>query len=1018
MVSLFFKTTRIICSLSILLTMGFNFAQAQHPISNALHSLTTDGDFEKAKKTISRFTDKDVVSLPDSTIFDYYYLKGAIAQNDGDLKGKLTYLTAAKMLCEYSLGIHDPVYLELCWTLGKDLARAGEIVSAFEIYQSALIQSIGLYDTSDSDVAWQYAEIEDKVFDWYKNDSIRSAMLNHRPRLRPRPIKEAVTQNDIEFYQYFQQNEALREKLQHADSRYADNKYQAAANSYIELGNLINDNPIAKATINELAALNLLNINGFRRAEELLLENVKLLDQYKSTKVYRRTLSQLSNLYNTLHNYDKAMDYISQAKFWYEHSLDFGRGYILCLQRCAALERGKRKYFMAIVHEDVAIQELYKNSNWGDTSGVGTEKDNFLADMLSSASVFYNDAGFSKDARTLVNSAISISETHGWDSSVYYNNLAQVCLADKDYESALIAEQNAFNRCVDTRRQVEIGTELGIMQYMARKPIDQETLKMVTQGLNKQTAEVFAYLSTDERRDYWTYFQYHLPMLNFLMYQCDDHSLYGSIYNNILQEKGLLLRTSNHIKQSIYDSGNKEDWQAYGRLLELRQKQLLQPQDKSLSAEMDQIDKLLTKKYATFSEFSTTQTTTWETIANKLKADEIAIEFYNIPEANWNGNEVETLPRYCAVTIKNGYDAPHIIPICRKDDLEKLIDNDEIYDDASAYKLIWKPLESELSGTNNVFFAADGDLHRIAIEYLQMPDGKRMTDKYNIYRLSSTRVIAEPQRQTTAQNAVLYGGLKYDLTEEEIKEHSRSSRGIHASRSGNFSNFRYGVSYLPKTLKEVHDIDSLLTGKTGISVQMITGPVGTEESIKALAGKSIDILHLATHGFFWAEDKAEERNYVSFLSTRDISAMRQEDYALLRSGLFFSGANIGLKGEKLPDNVEDGVLTAQELSTMNLGNVDLVVMSACKSGLGETTGEGVFGLQRGFKLAGAKSLLMSLWKVDDEATCLLMTEFYKNLLSGKSKQASLCQAQVTLRHNPQYSAPEFWAGFVLLDALD
>lgn len=172
---------------------------------------------------------------------------------------------------------------------------------------------------------------------------------------------------------------------------------------------------------------------------------------------------------------------------------------------------------------------------------------------------------------------------------------------------------------------------------------------------------------------------------------------------------------------------------------------------------------------------------------------------------------------------------------------------------------------------------------------------------------------------------------------------------------------------------------------------------------------------MATHGFYWSEEDAEERNYVSFLSNIKNKKQNYEDMALLRSGLFFSGANIGLAGESLPDDVEDGVLTAKELSTMNLGNVDMVVMSACQSGLGETTGEGVFGLQRGFKLAGANTLLMSLWKVDDEATKVLMTEFYKNYLSGKTKRESLSLAQKTLRTT--YPEPEYWAAFILLDAL-
>ena len=96
----------------------------------------------------------------------------------------------------------------------------------------------------------------------------------------------------------------------------------------------------------------------------------------------------------------------------------------------------------------------------------------------------------------------------------------------------------------------------------------------------------------------------------------------------------------------------------------------------------------------------------------------------------------------------------------------------------------------------------------------------------------------------------------------------------------------------------------------------------------------------------------------------------------------------------------------------------MVVMSACESGLGETFGDGVFGLQRGFKLAGAKTLLMSLWKVDDEATQILMTEFYKNYLNGMSKRESLLAAQKAVRKTPGFEAPKYWAAFILLDGLN
>ena len=372
-------------------------------------------------------------------------------------------------------------------------------------------------------------------------------------------------------------------------------------------------------------------------------------------------------------------------------------------------------------------------------------------------------------------------------------------------------------------------------------------------------------------------------------------------------------------------------------------------------------------------------------------------------------------PRYCAVLLRKDYKYPHIIPLCKESQLEEL-DKEDLYETDSIYKLIWQPLEEELKEVRNIYFAADRELHKIGIEYAPISENENIGDRYNLFRLSSTRVLAENKTKSKKESAVLYGGLKYDLGKEELIAESRSGdyHPTSTSRAFTAESSRYGVRYLPGTLKEVEEISQNFKN----TPRLITDITGTEESFKSLAGSPIDIIHLATHGFFWSEEDANKRSYVTFLNPNNRGQQSEEDYALTRSGLFFSGANIGLQGEALPDDVEDGVLTALELSNMNLGRVDMVVMSACESGLGETSGEGVFGLQRGFKLAGANTLLMSLWKVDDTATHKLMTEFYRNYLSGKSKQESLTLAQQFLRNDPEYSDPEYWAAFILLDGLN
>jgi CHAT domain-containing protein len=117
---------------------------------------------------------------------------------------------------------------------------------------------------------------------------------------------------------------------------------------------------------------------------------------------------------------------------------------------------------------------------------------------------------------------------------------------------------------------------------------------------------------------------------------------------------------------------------------------------------------------------------------------------------------------------------------------------------------------------------------------------------------------------------------------------------------------------------------------------------------------------------------------------------------------------------ELPETVQDGILTAKEVSLLDLRETDLVVLSACETGKGEVTGDGVFGLQRAFKMAGVQTIIMSLWPVNDQATQLLMTEFYNNWIGKhQSKREAFRNAQNTVR--TQYEEPEYWAGFIMLD---
>ena len=398
----------------------------------------------------------------------------------------------------------------------------------------------------------------------------------------------------------------------------------------------------------------------------------------------------------------------------------------------------------------------------------------------------------------------------------------------------------------------------------------------------------------------------------------------------------------------------------------------------------------------------------WRDVQKSLKDDEIAIEFIEFPLID-NQNQL----MYAALTIRKDSKYPMMTPLFEEKTLKSVSDT-LYYQCQEMTNLIWSPLLSELEGIKNVYFSPSGVLYNIGIEFLPG------MEKYNIYRVSSTRELVTERAKVSTNRAILYGGLDYYARHDSLSKSTNSTSmditAHHADVKG--MKKRGGKEYLPHTKNEVEQIEKELRRCNWVCM-LDTAAIGTEESFKSLSGDGVRFLHLATHGFYYTPEEAET-NYYDLIQL-DNHIITSEDKALTRSGLIMSGANHILEGEKLPENVEDGILTAKEIADVDLRGLDLVVLSACQTGLGDISqGEGVFGLQRGFKKAGAKSILMSLWEVDDEATQIFMVQFYRNMLSGKCKRQSLTDAQKNLRkyENGKYDDPKYWAAFILLDGLD
>lgn len=782
-----------------------------------------------------------------------------------------------------------------------------------------------------------------------------------------------------------------------------------------------------------------LNTGKIRDAEEIYLDAVKSISspEYANSKIVRQLYDALSVLYCQVYVYDKAKYYCENAKFIYEINLDFGLDYVQCLSNASMILYNKGNKMLAKLLIDVALRQAKKNldnkPSVDDGLGLYLNLDSLDNNMyidqciipyvaiLSNASMLYCDMDYTFEAIKAARSAIKLAEKYNLVMPLLYNNLGYIYMGDSKYAKATKIFQKAYTLCRSTSDVEMTGSNLAFGLFLSNDSSTSSFCVEFSEKLRKNIHETFAFMGGPERRMYWEQVgDYIMPYLNLFIYERGQPCDYGTIYNNVLESKGILLRSTNAVRDAILQSSNVDDKQDYERMIQLKQ-QLQTETDPIISnnliQEIEEIDKRLSRHVSEYANFATSNSVDWKSVRDALTKDDAAIEFYNIPIV-WGLDSIskfDSEPRICALVLKKGYKTPHIIPLCKERSITNL-EQEDIYETDSIYRLIWQPLENELEGVRNIYFSADRELHKIGIEYVPVSNGAIIGDRYNIYRLSSTRTLAKRPMGRKTNNAVLYGGLRYDVDKDDLITQSRSG-GYHstsASRAFSVDDHRYGLKYLPGTLKEVEEISRSFS----VQPRLITGISGTEESFKSLAGMPIDIIHLATHGFFWDDEDAKKRDYVSFLKANNRVRQTEEDKALMRSGLLFSGANIGLRGESLPNDVEDGVLTALELSNMNLGNVDMVVMSACESGLGETSGEGVFGLQRGFKLAGANTLLMSLWKVDDTVTQILMTEYYTHYLSGKSKQASLKLAQQTLRNSSEYSSPQYWAAFIILDAIN
>ena len=315
-----------------------------------------------------------------------------------------------------------------------------------------------------------------------------------------------------------------------------------------------------------------------------------------------------------------------------------------------------------------------------------------------------------------------------------------------------------------------------------------------------------------------------------------------------------------------------------------------------------------------------------------------------------------------------------------------------------------------------MYYSTTGSLSTINFEILRGDDGKMLNEKYSMCRVSSTANISDVKHSASVSlhSSVLYGNIDYEETEAKMAQASSSYKSYTGTSISNeltmrSENDRGRWGLLPSTKNEIDNIRNLLS-QNNISVTTLEEAAANEESFKQLSGASPDIIHLATHGFVIDTQQKAERN--KFVASTTVYSPK-ESY-MMWAGLLMAGANNVWQGHFSLTDVEDGVLTADEISRLDLSNTKIAVLSACETARGKIDPvDGVYGLQRALKMAGVQTIVMSLWKVQDDATSMLMTQFYTYLTSGVERHQALWKAMMDVRE--QYPGPYFWAGFIMLD---
>ena len=789
-----------------------------------------------------------------------------------------------------------------------------------------------------------------------------------------------------------------------------------------ELNNDLDNNGYPTA-LNNIGIV-LMNMNDYKNAEINFKQVIQLTNKIDEKNNNVRFLAQnnLGVINLNLRNYVVAKNYFF-ANFTISNNFkeDKSKNYALSCLNISAAYNGENKLDSAVFYISRAIQ-YYEKARIFDAN-LGLSYNNLGA-------IYLENKDFNKAKTVLIKTVDYLKKANASNINQYalaLTNLGLVYDELGNYDLSKYNLENAYdiilkyNLDADQNLYCQGALAWHSKNYAGLYSIYHDWLTIKS----KKLLNDFTYLSPREKFNYWNHEnKAFYDILNFSSTAYSNMPKLSELsYNSVLLIKSLFLDNENDFVRTLRFRNDTNSISSFNKIKELKDN-LVHPDNsrnkpylESIKNQIDSINKLLVLQIGEYAALKRRFELRWTDVRNNLKNNESAIEFSKYYDSK------DSCYKYMAQLLRPSFEYPHIVKLGSEKEIEKYKAGNGL---SELYRLVWKPIDSLLQGVETVYYSPDGMLYSVPFHALCMNDSagcNYLMDKYTLHQLSTTRYLADSTLINTKplnNSIALYGGINYDAVNDttSTKQEESNEDFILANTLKRETTFG-AVSYLPGTKQEVESVVPLFN-KNKWNTTIATGSKASEQLFKSYSDTlAPSIIHIATHGFAFPdkEEKRKKNNMdMLMLNNTQMQYTAAED-PMMRCGLMFAGANkswTGKQKEMIEQTGQDGILTAAEVANMDLSNTKLVVLSACETGLGKVEGsEGVFGLQRGFKLAGVEQLIVSLWKVPDRETMELMNLFYTDLTITKDPVVSFSKAQKQMRNNYPDN-PEKWAGFVLV----